>query len=83
MTKKRIKRLLLLWLATLIMGGIVGMLLYVQMAVHQENVVASLELESAQLNEVVPADTEIVVEEVAEPEPGAVGTADISEDTEY
>ena len=28
------------------MGGIVGMLLYVQMAVHQENVVASLEIES-------------------------------------
>ena len=83
MTKKRIKRLLLLWLATLIMGGIVGMLLYVQMAVHQENVVASLEVESPQVKEELPADTEIVEEEVVEPEPGAVGTADISEDTEY
>ena len=83
MTKKRIKRLLLLWLATLIMGGIVGMLLYVQMAVHQENVVASLEVESPQVKEEPPADTEIVEEEVVEPEPGAVGTADISEDTEY
>ena len=83
MTKKRIKRLLLLWLATLIMGGIVGMLLYVQMAVHQENVVASLEVESPQVKEELPADTEIVEEEVVEPEPGAVGTADISEDTDY
>ena len=65
------------------MGGIVGMLLYVQMAVHQENVVASLEVESPQVKEELPADTEIVEEEVVEPEPGAVGTADISEDTEY
>lgn len=65
------------------MGGIVGMLLYVQMAVHQENVVASLEVESPQVMEELPADTEIVEKEVAEPEPGAVGTADISEDTEY
>jgi hypothetical protein len=65
------------------MGGIVGMLLYVQMAVHQENVVASLEVESPQVKEEPPADTEIVEEEVVEPEPGAVGTADISEDTEY
>ncbi len=72
-----------MWLATLIMGGIVGMLLYVQMAVHQENVVASLEVESPQVKEELPADTEIVEEEVVEPEPGAVGTADISEDTEY
>jgi len=59
------------------------MLLYVQMAVHQENVVASLEVESPQVKEELPADTEIVEEEVVEPEPGAVGTADISEDTEY
>ena len=59
------------------------MLLYVQMAVHQENVVASLEVESPQVKEDLPADTEIVEEEVVEPEPGAVGTADISEDTEY
>ena len=65
------------------MGGIVGMLLYVEMAVHQENVVASLEVESPQVKEELPADTEIVEEEVVEPEPGAVGTADISEDTDY
>ena len=43
-----------MWLATLIMGGIVGMLLYVQMAVHQENVVASLEVESPQVKEELP-----------------------------
>jgi len=39
------------------MGGIVGMLLYVQMAVHQENVVASLEIES---NEVKKELSEIL-----------------------
>ena len=44
------------------MGGIVGMLLYVQMAVHQENLVASLEVESPQVKEELPADTEIVEE---------------------
>ncbi|MBT5794656.1 SPOR domain-containing protein [bacterium] len=67
------------------MGGIVGMLLYVQMAVHQENVVASLEIESPEVKKELSEFTEIADEEVseAEPEAGAVGTADISADTEF
>ena len=65
------------------MGGIVGMLLYVQMAVHQENVVVSLEIDSPESKEELPAVAEIVEEDISEPEPGAVGTADISADTEY
>jgi|TARA_B110000914_G_scaffold12241_1_gene9674 cell division septation protein DedD len=65
------------------MGGIVGMLLYVQMAVHQENVVASLEIESPEVKKELSGITEIVEEEVSEPEAGAVGTADISADTEF
>ncbi len=83
MNKKRATKLLLLWLATFIMAGIVSVLIYVQMAVNQENVAVSLEIE--------PPETEaenISIEQVGEeteiePKPGAVGTADISEDTEF
>tara|TARA_B100000678_G_scaffold161231_1_gene134746 strand:+ start:1363 stop:1959 length:597 start_codon:yes stop_codon:yes gene_type:complete len=83
MNKKRAIKLLLLWLATFIMAGIVSVLIYVQMAVNQENVAVSLEIE--------PPETEaenISIEQVGEeteiePKPGAVGTADISEDTEF
>ena len=59
------------------------MLLYVQMAVHQENVVASLVIESPEVKKELSGITEIVEEEVSEPEAGAVGTADISADTEF
>ena len=59
------------------------MLLYVQMAVHQENVVASLEIESPEVKKELSGITEIAEEEVSEPEAGAVGTADISADTEF
>jgi len=45
------------------MAGIVGMLLYVQMAVHQENVVASLEVESPVVKEDLPDISAIVEEE--------------------
>ena len=65
------------------MGGIVSVLIYVQMAVNQENIVGSLEIEPPE----VEADSETIepVSEEAgpEPKPGAVGTADISEDAEY
>ena len=65
------------------MGGIVSVLIYVQMAVNQENIVGSLEIDSPE----VEADSETIepVSEEAgpEPKPGAVGTADISEDAEY
>jgi cell division septation protein DedD len=65
------------------MGGIVGMLLYVQMAVHQENVVASLVIESPEVKKELSEITEIVEEEVTESGAGVVGTADISADTEF
>ena len=45
MNKKRAIKLLLLWLATFVMAGIVSVLIYVQMAVNQENVAVSLEIE--------------------------------------
>ena len=65
------------------MGGIVSVLIYVQMAVNQENIVGSLEIEPPE----VEADRETIepVSEEAgpEPKPGAVGTADISEDAEF
>jgi len=81
--RKRFIRLLLLWLSTFLMGGIVSVLIYVQMAVNQENIVGSLEIDSPE----VEADSETIepVSEEAgpEPKPGAVGTADISEDAEY
>ena len=74
-----------MWLATIFMAVIVMILLYVQMAVQQENVVASLEIEAPEEKEKKNELTEKVVGESAEPEtePGAFGTADISADTEF
>ena len=65
------------------MGGLVGMLLYVQMAVQQENVVSSLEIESTEVKKGLNEISEIFEEEASEPEAGALGTADISADTEF
>ena len=59
------------------------MLLYVQMGVFQENVVASLEIESPEVKKGLSGITEIAEEKVLEPEAGALGTADISADTEF
>ena len=59
------------------------MLLYVQMGVFQENVVASLESESPEVKKGLSGITEIAEEKVLEPEAGAQGTADISADTEF
>ncbi|MDG1860559.1 MAG: hypothetical protein P8J49_03050, partial [SAR324 cluster bacterium] len=83
MNRKRFIRLLLLWLSTFLMGGIVSGLIYVQMAVNQENIVGSLEIDSPE-DEADSKTIEPVIEEPGlEPEAGAVGTADISEDAEY
>ncbi|MBL4824887.1 MAG: hypothetical protein JKY07_06570, partial [SAR324 cluster bacterium] len=81
MTKKRVRRLLLLWLATFLMAGIVLILLYVQMVVHQENVVGSLEIESP---EVTDDNTTIAesTEEAPESKLAVAGTVDIPEGTE-
>ncbi len=83
MAKKRIRRLIILWLSTLFMGGIVAMLIYVQTGIQQENIVTSLEIKSIQVKEELPENNGIMEKEVSEPKPGALGTADISEDTEY
>ena len=53
------------------------------MAVRQENVVASLEIESPEVTKGLSEITEIAEDEVSEPEAGALGTADISADTEF
>jgi len=81
LTKKRVRRLLLLWLATFLMAGIVLILLYVQMVVHQENVVGSLEIESP---EVTDDNTTIAesTEEAPESKLAEAGTVDIPEGTE-
>ena len=56
------------------MGGIVSVLIYVQMAVNQENIVGSLEIEPPEV-EADSATIEPVSEEAGpEPKPGAVGT---------
>jgi len=81
--KKRVFKLLLLWLATFFMGGIVSVLIYVQMAVNQENVVASLEIESpaeAEDNATVSQGSE---EDGAAPKPGAEGRVNISKVKEF
>ena len=78
MNKKRVIRLLLLWLSTLLMGGIVSLLIYVQMSVNQGNIVGSLEIESP-AEEADNLTIEPFNEEAGpEPKPGALGTADIS-----
>ena len=83
MDKKRFIKLLLLWLATFMMAGIVSVLIYVQMAVNQENLAVSLEIEPPE-EEVENVSIDQIGEETEiEPKPGAVGTADISEDTEF
>ena len=80
MTKKRVRRLLLLWLATFLMAGIVLILLYVQMVVHQENVVGSLEIESPEVTD----DNTTIAESTEAPESklAVAGTVDIPEGTE-
>ena len=65
------------------MGGIVSVLLYVQMAVNQENIVGSLEIDSPEVETDIETIEPVSEEAGPEPKPGAVGTADISEDAEY
>ena len=65
------------------MGGIVLFLIYVQMSVNQGNIVGSLEIESS-AEEADNLTIEPFSEEAGpEPKPGALGTADISEDAEF
>ena len=67
MNRKRFIRLLILWLSTFLMGGIVSVLIYVQMAVNQENIVGSLEIESPEVE--ADSETKEPVSEDVGPEP--------------
>ncbi len=49
MTKRQAIRLILLWLATLGMGAIVGVLLFVQMTVSENNVITEVEITEAEI----------------------------------
>ena len=71
------------------MGGVVGMLLYVQMGVQQENVLVSLDIETPEVKKDLSGIGETLQEEASEPEAGtgsgavAIGRADISTDIEF
>ena len=83
MTKKRFARLSILWLATFLIGCIVSFLIYTQMSINKSTLVATLEIES-NINPDEDLDNLTqLTEETSEPNPGALGTANISEDTEF
>ena len=83
MNNKRAIRLLLLWMSTFLMGGIVLVLIYVQMSVNQVNIVSSVEIEhSTEESDKLTRDPDSEILG-PEPQPGAIGTADISEDAEF
>ena len=83
MTNKRFTKLLLLWIATIIIGCIVTSLIYAQMSINEGSLVATLEIESNINAEDDFDNLTQITEESSEPKPGALGTANISEDTEF
>ena len=77
------KKNLVLWIVTLLIGLSVWLLAYVQMELNQENIVATLEIDSSTSTEEDSNNLSQISENSTEPKPGAIGTADISEDTEF
>ncbi|MBC8260032.1 MAG: SPOR domain-containing protein [SAR324 cluster bacterium] len=83
MNKKRTIRLSLLWLATILMGGVVWILLYVQLAVNQENVATSLEIKFPEVVDEKNATLKLNQEGDIVPESGAESASENSEKIEY
>ncbi len=83
MTKKRIIRIFLLWTITILFGSIISFLIYSQISLNEGGVVATLEIETNSNKEDDPDNLTHLSEETSEPKPGALGTAEISEDTEF
>ena len=83
MTNKRFTRLLLLWIATFFLGSIIAFLIYTQMSINKGSLVTTIEIESNNNTEEDFDNLTQLTEETNEPNPGALGTANISEDTEF
>ena len=83
MTKKRFGRLIFLWTIIFFIGCSVSFLIYTQISIYEDELVAKLEIETNVNNEEDYDNLTQFTDETSEPKPGALGTANISEDTEF
>lgn len=68
---------------TILIGIIVCFLVFVQISLNKESPFATIEIEPSTITEDDSDNLTYLPENESEPKPGALGTADISEDTEF
>ncbi len=83
MNNKRFGRLIFLWTIIFFLVFFVSFLIYTQISIYEGGLVAKLEIEANINNEEDYDNLTQFPDDTSEPNPGALGTANISEDTEF
>ena len=83
MTNKRFGRLIFLWTFIFFLVSCVSFLIYTQISINEDELVATLEIETNLNNDEDFDNLTQLTDDASEPNPGALGTANISEDTEF